>query len=138
MQPVFFRQEFFFGLYIIRVWHTAIYRANCCALWLLVKARALRTLTWNDVVEFIRYRFLICFTINNRTILHFNLGQICSIRPFPFHTAFIDGRVWTLRFTSPAVYTFIRNCYCHNAELIISYAKLLTNKFAAKVSPQAK
>src|SRR5690554_4163677 len=99
---------------MIFIRHTAVHWTYCGTLRLIVKTFALGTFICYYIIDFITNRFLNLVGIHGFPIWKNYLTlQIGPIGISPVISSFINRVVWTLRFASTAIYTFICNNNCH-------------------------
>ena len=108
MHELLLREQFFLAFAVIGIVHAAIHRTYSCALGLIVETGAFGTLVRHDVVD--------VHGLGRHGLVGIEHGahgsdlrtmQGRAIREAPFHAAFIDGIVGTLRFACTTIDAFV-------------------------------
>jgi hypothetical protein len=108
VHPLFLGHEFLFGLFVIGIGNTAIYRAHGGTLGLFMEARTFGTFLRHYVIDIVADRLLIFVSIKIFTGGGGDISfEVCTIGKLPFYTGFIDGIVGTFWLTSATIDTFI-------------------------------
>jgi hypothetical protein len=115
MHFAFFCHEFLHCFLVHFVRNTTVNRANSSTLGLFMKTLTLRTFIGNDEIGVYADRSIFLVRIYNGTI---EQGETTlhsgAVSNGPFHTAFINGVVGTLRFTGTAIDTLFGDLDSHN------------------------
>lgn len=110
VQILYFCQKGFCCFHVFRVREAAVYRANSCTLWFVVKALAFSAFIWNNVVVFRRPEVAVESAGRSRIVIFLTVK-------FPNRSCFIDCSVGTFGFARPAIDAVGGNIDCHSSFL---------------------